>query len=731
MITTSHNFDTLAFNLRPTLNTTSSHFRLNTVMSGRGRGRGWYYKEKYGGGGRGGSGGAGGGGAGRGREHSNTYHPYQQTYQDIPQRDNAPHDTRGNYSDEDNDGSGADFTRPARTNARNAPSSATDLEHTLRRIDGKGYKAYHDIYGSWVFPTFTLHVDKIQGDPYASPSRCRVTVPCHVANFPAALLSSPIRRTALCDYLTRSFGAAVRSSGGDVRADGGGWHGEKGGDMAVDAPGQHVLQRTSIIIHSDGSVEARFTVGLPARGRSVLGDWAAAVLVRNLPRYVDAGLQYQRQDKAAVARHVECVEDTDALRRMLPSIGLVAFVGDGSILPRKSGASDEPMLLREAVPFASPPSLAVELSLPNRGRIRGMGIRKGVTLICGGGFHGKSTLLEALENGVYDKIPGDGRELIATDPSAVKIRAEDGRRVAVVDISPYISNLPMGRDTKCFSSADASGSTSQAANIQEALEVGSTTLLIDEDTSATNFMVRDARMRELVAAEKEPITPFVARIRALSASGVSCVLVIGGTGEYFSEADCVLALDSYKVEEVTARAHEIAAKYAVPGSSTDNTPIGTTNGTLTMNSTAKSQQQYPAVVPRTLVSLVPGDAAPTGAGGRKSPHRELRTKTRGKHEIVLDDQELDLCVVEQLVEVSQTRAVGDALLWLRMAAAGGALRGASLAQMLDRLEKEMDSGGVDVLSNGSKVGNLARPRRFEIAAAVNRLRSAEMEQIRC
>ncbi|EFN55713.1 hypothetical protein CHLNCDRAFT_7254, partial [Chlorella variabilis] len=421
----------------------------------------------------------------------------------------------------------------------------SDLAAALRRIDGRGYKAYKDIEGRWQMGAqqggYVLCVDWVQGDPFASPSRCRVVVPAGTAALPPQLISSRTRRTAVCDFLTRSFGAAVAASG------------------------QHVLERTSVLIHADGSVEARFTVALPARGRTVLGQWASSILLQNLPLYVHSGLLYAQQDRRALQAHVECVEDTQALRDQLPALGLVAFVGDGAILPRKSGACDEPMPAGEAVPFRSPDALAATVQLPNRGAVRGLGIRRArllgcLTLIVGGGFHGKSTLLEAIEAGVYNKaggeVAGDGRELVATDPTAVKIRAEDGRRVEAVNISPFLSNLPFGKDTTCFQTPDASGSTSQArsANIQEALEAGAATLLVDEDTTATNFMVRDARMLELVSGEREPITPFIVKLPALAARAVSCILVIGGSGQYFDVADTVICMDAYVPSDVTAAA---------------------------------------------------------------------------------------------------------------------------------------------------------------------------------
>ncbi|KAK9828923.1 hypothetical protein WJX72_002803 [[Myrmecia] bisecta] len=635
-------------------------------MSGGGRGRGWYYKQKYGGGRAGGRGGRGGG--------QQEYQEEQQPFQQQP--------SGSTYHGSSSAGGG----------------TSSQLADVLRRIDGKGYGAFKDIQGQWAFSNFSLIVDHVQSDPFAQPSRCRVQVPPEVAQIPAELYRTSTRKTALCDYITRKFGAVVAAAGGDVRTQAGGWQGEKGGEFTVDLPGQQVLERTSILISKEGTLEARFSIALPARGRTVLGEWAANILIQNLPRYVHQGLLYAQQDVAAIQRHVACVEDTEALRQALPGLGLVAFVGNGAILPRASGASDGPMPASEAIPFESPESLAVEVRLPNRGLVRGLGIKAGVSLIVGGGFHGKTTLLKAIEAGVYNKVPGDGRELVATDPTAVKVRAEDGRRVEAVNISPFISNLPYGRPTTEFRSDDASGSTSQAANIQEALEVGSTTLLVDEDTCATNFMIRDARMQALVAKDKEPITPFISKIRALAGRGVSCILVIGGSGDYFEVADTVVCMEAYKARDVTKEAHDIVKRFgAVPA--------------------AASSAEYGPVTQRMPLRLTGQDSG-----------RGLKVSTRSKALISFGEEDIDLTAVEQLVEKSQTRAVADAL-QLIQARLGTQWRGKALSTIVAALDAEIDSQGLDALAPRMKFGNFARPRRFEIAAAVNRLRSLQMQQL--
>ena len=340
-----------------------------------------------------------------------------------------------------------------------------------------------------------MHLDHAQADPYASPSRARVQVGAAAAGFAPELFSTPARARALCDWLARAFGARVAGQRLDVRSDGGGsWHGAKGGEVHMDAPAQHVLERTAVVLRRGPggaleAVEARFTVALPAQGRSVLGRWAWDILGVAVPQLAQETLVAAKHDPAGLLAHCLSVENQHELRQSLRAHGLVAFVRDGAVLPRESGASDRP-LGTAAVPFASPDELRVELPLHNGGAVTGMGIKAGVTLIVGGGFHGKSTLLAALKAGCYDHVPGDGREFVAVDPAAMAIRAEDGRCVGDADVSSFIANLPQGKDTRRFSTADASGSTSQAAATVEAVEAGARCLLLDEDTCATNFMVR-------------------------------------------------------------------------------------------------------------------------------------------------------------------------------------------------------------------------------------------------
>ncbi len=578
-----------------------------------------------------------------------------------------------------------------------------ELLATLRRIDGRGYRAYGDLRGPWDLSApfrerepgsspdgarpCVLQVDHVQGDPFASPSRVRLQIAPQAAALPPAWHEGADRALALRDLLARQLDRACRAGASRRRGTG------HSGEVAVDAPGQEVLETSAVIIRPGGGLEARLTVGLPARGRRIAGGEAAAVLLEALPALAADALVAAALDHQAVWRHVVTVEDAATLRRRLPDLGLVAFLADGAVLPRRSGVDQRPLPAAAAVPLRSPRSLRVTVDLPHAGTVTGMGIPRGVTLIVGGGYHGKSTLLRAIERGVYDHVPADGRELVVTDPAAMKIRAEDGRRVEAVDISGFIGELPGGRTTTAFRSDDASGSTSQAAAIMEALEAGATALLMDEDTSATNILIRDARMQALVAPEHEPITPFVDRVRQLfTGRGISTVLVLGGSGDYLDVADTVIAMREFVPHEVTAEARRVAADH--PTRRANEAP-----GPLTA---PRARHPDPA-------SLDP----------RRGRHA-VRTAARGVRAIAFGRQEIELGALEQLVHPGQARAIGEALVLVReLCAREGASVSAALATVAGRIAAE----GLDLLARREPRGDLAGFRSLELAGALDRLRS--------
>lgn len=598
---------------------------------------------------------------------------------------------------------------------------AQTLKKKLERLDGRGYKSYKQIAGSYIFPRFTLYVDHVQGDPYAAPSRLRAAVSQPLAGFDPSLYANPARKLALEDFIARAFADAIAVQVNGHRGTG------KSGLVAIDAGGQEILKRTASVV-GDSAVEVRFTAGLPASGRRCLGREAREMLLEEIPRVVDRSLYYQALDARKLEEHIRSVEDQEWLRAKLAEIGLLAFVADGSILPRQSGISDLPLAEGRVVPFEAPAELRVEIDLPNRGKVSGMGIPEGLTLIVGGGYHGKSTLLKALERGVYNHVPEDGRELVAAREDAVKIRAEDGRRVEKVNIKPFIANLPFGSGTEAFSTDNASGSTSQAANIIEALEIGSRLLLIDEDTSATNFMIRDEMMQKLIAKEKEPITPFIDQVRNLRREhGVSAVLVMGGSGDYFEVADTVLAMENYRPKVVTARAREIVAA---------RKDIRMQEGGAVFGRLTARRPQPGSINPRS---------------GRRE-----KVAARGAGTIIFGRETVDLSLVEQLVDESQTRAVGDMVRYgLKCGYIDGA---ATIRRLSERLMSDVDAWGLDIISphlrlreaekpaggtddtragtepasayaaSAGHPGDYALPRPYELAAMLNRLRSLAVEQ---
>ncbi|MEU2720413.1 ABC-ATPase domain-containing protein [Streptomyces smyrnaeus] len=555
----------------------------------------------------------------------------------------------------------------------------TGLAAELRALEGAQYGRYKGLVGRWEMPGGELlELVRGQSDPYAPPARVALHVPAQLAALPAELWRTATRRRALSSYLVRQAARTVR--------------GEKA--LRVDAGGQEVLERSSCTVSGeDGSVTLRLGAALPGHGRRIDGREAERLLCRVLPRVVEQALRYAALDAAEVRRFVETVEDSVALRDALPGLGLVGFVADGAVLPRRSGVDDRPATGGGVVPFASPDQLRVTVELPHAGTVTGMGVPEGVNLVVGGGFHGKSTLLRALETGIWDHVPGDGRELVVSRNETVKLRAEDGRRVERVDVHAFVDHLPDGSDTCDFSTENASGSTSQAASLCEAVEAGARVLLIDEDTAATNLMIRDARMQSLVAKDREPLTPLVDTIRSLHRDhGVSTVLVMGGSGDYLEVADRVVMMDAYRPSDVTARAHELAA-----------VPTG-------RHAEAES---FPGVVAR-----VPDPSSLDAEVRGRS-----RIRARGEDVLSFGDHEVDLRAVEQIADPRQVTGIGLAL---ELMVRRGLLDGRrTLGEALDLLDELLADGPTGPLLS-IRDEDFAAPRRFETAAAINRVRGLRM-----
>ena len=561
--------------------------------------------------------------------------------------------------------------------------TAEDLRQLLERIDHRGYPAYKETKGAYQFGKYILFIDHVQGDPFASPSRLHIQVPGKTAGLPREDYDQPCKKLAVTDYILRNFSRQIERYSFQAHGSG------KSGIIQVSRCGQEILERTACEINGkSGDIIVRFEVGFPARGRTIQSGELRKILYDFLPVCVEKALLYRNMNPDTLRKTVELSVDQTYIREQLKAKDLIAFVADGSILPRESGVSSKPM--KGAIPFVSPESMKVTMTLPNKGAITGMGIPKGITLIVGGGYHGKSTLLKALECGVYPHIPGDGREYVITDAAAVKIRAEDGRSIRHTDISMFINDLPNGKDTHAFDTEDASGSTSQAANVIESLEAGATVFLIDEDTSATNFMVRDELMQQVIHRDMEPITPFIERVRDIYEQyGISTVLVAGSSGAYFQIADQVIQMEHYIPKEITKLAKSAATQYP---------ELKFPDAKPQMPSFDRRIKKNPCIRQKGRVKL----------------------KTQGKDAISIGYETVDLRYVEQLVDTEQLNTLAQSLRYLEEEIFDGKK---TLRQAVTELSKVFKRQGIAGICEGTVVpGNLAMPRTQEIYACMNRYR---------
>ena len=565
--------------------------------------------------------------------------------------------------------------------------SAQALEHTLKSLDGQKYGAYKRTKGMYEFDQFRLAIDHVQVDPFAPPSKMRVIMDRNTTGIPDGLLNDKYKRLAVSDFLTRSMHQHIQVATQKSK---------KSGKLFIDRCGQEMLERTSVVIN-DKDIEVRIEVGLPAAGRKILGKAAAHTLIDILPEIVNQALRYEHLDQTKLHNQVKLMIDQMFIRNELFQRGLVSFVANDAILPRQSGVSDRPMT--HAIKFQSPEKFEIQLDLPSGKSIKGMGIPQGITLIVGGGYHGKSTLLEALERGVYNHIAGDGREYVITQHDAMKIRAEDGRSIEKVNIQPFIDHLPGKKDTTEFSTENASGSTSQAANVMEALEAQTSLLLIDEDTSATNFMIRDGRMQRLIAPEKEPITPFSNRVKPLyEHHDVSTILIVGGSGDYFDVADQVLMMDEYHLKDVTTEAKDIAQSAGYERIDQSHADFGS------------------------IPSRVPLKSSFNKKG------KDDRFKAKGLHTVTYGKVPIQISGLEQLVDDSQTNSLAMMLDYLKNEILNNDV---TLAQATDRLYQRIEQEGLEVISHHQgHPGNLALPRKQELIGTINRYRGLHISSER-
>ena len=565
--------------------------------------------------------------------------------------------------------------------------SSNQLQDMLHSINRKSYPAYKSLKGAYQFKKYVLSIDHVQGDPFASPSHISVKIFHREAGFPAEYYKDKLTRITLADYLTRQFEQQVNRY--TFRAKGSG----KSGLISVTRCGQEVLERTACEITEQG-ITVRFFVGFPANGRTINAGELEKIFFEFLPVCVEKAFVYRNLSGKDLENTIFLAEDQAYIREELKKRSLVAFVNDGAILPRESGISSKPM--KGSVTFSSPESLRVTMALPHKGKITGMGIPKGITLIVGGGYHGKSTLLNALELGVYNHIQGDGREYVITDSTAQKLRSEDGRFVKDVDISLFINDLPNKKDTTCFSTEDASGSTSQAAGIVEGIEAGSKVFLLDEDTSATNFMVRDAFMQHVISREKEPITPFLERARDLyEKEEISTILVAGSSGAFFHVADTIIQMDAYRPKDVKAKVQELLPEYPSVDFKCNTEPFVLPSEKRMFEMERKAKRH-----------------------GRGDREERIKTKVMGTDGFSIEHNMVDLRYVEQLIDSEQMAALAAILKYIVKKGAVSMEMQVLVAEICSLLEKK----GMTDFVDGALSCGYAYPRKEEIFMMLDRFR---------
>ncbi|PNH99418.1 ABC-ATPase domain-containing protein [Vibrio diazotrophicus] len=545
------------------------------------------------------------------------------------------------------------------------------LTAKLKKLEKQNYRAYQQIKGEYDFGDYNLYIDYVQSDPFASASRLRATRAWSLTGLAWLKDKSPAYQMAARDFIARSFAEFAKQEN----------------SVTIHITGQTVMDSTAVLFTEHG-IELRFRMSLPAEGRDILAKKALNTLTFHMPKFIRKATNARELDIEALTHHCETIEDQEALRSQLDEKNLVAFVANGSVLPRIAGNCDLPM--KDAIAFQSPKELETILLAPNKGEVRGMGIPKGITLIVGGGFHGKSTLLTAIERSIYNHIQGDGREGIVADVNAMKIRAEDGRCVHNLNLSNYINHLPLGRDTRDFSTQDASGSTSQAAWLQESIEAGASTLLIDEDTSATNFMIRDERMQALVSKGDEPITPLVDRIGQLrDEMGISSLVVMGGSGDYLDVADTVIQMHDFQAIDVTEKAQQVIALHPTERKNECETPLEN-------------------IAPRSLNCMALQTILAEG---------KFRVSAKGTDSLRFGKEFTDLSALEQIESPSEINAIG--WLWFQLAQSPGWSKNPAkdfAAFLNDNWHENMPNHG-----------DLAKPRILDAMAALNRMRKAKFK----
>lgn len=571
------------------------------------------------------------------------------------------------------------------------------LYQKIRALNGKNYGLYKSLAEkSWDFGDFVLEFLHVQGDPFAPASRVLLKTSLQKLGYAPVWGSSFERRLALSDFLLRRLSAVVQEH-----------FPEKNAPVAIENPGPEMLVRNSLWV-DNGDLRVCLQVRLPGEGRKIESEAAAEILTMVLPDLVSASLYNDSSRAAQLEAHYGVLADRVEILAELDKRGLCAFVPDGAVLPRASGLSEAP--LKDAVPFVAPPEMAVTLEICGR-EIRGMGIPRGVTVITGGAFHGKSTLLQALTRSVFPHVPGDGREGIVVDETALRVGVEDGRSVRATDLSIFVRDLPGGVSTKDFTTLSASGSTSEAANLLEAIEAGSRTFFIDEDSSAVNFLIRDIRVRKLLGDDREPLIPLTDRICEIAQAGYSFILVAGACGDYLDLADNIVVMANYKAE----CAKSTAAKFA----KSVGELVEPAEANATCESTSAGSVDLPA--PRAFADYM--QPLQKSVRPASAVERQVKVKLSGDSLLQIGFLVSDTSRLNTLVDKSQRLGAGFLLLNLLQNAASNAdsMAGDSVSEAAGKLCENIRNVGFRNLPQGLS-REMSLPREVDIACTAFRLR---------
>ncbi|CAA9889598.1 ABC transporter, ATPase [Candidatus Methylobacter favarea] len=575
------------------------------------------------------------------------------------------------------------------------------LNKLIASIADHPFHAIQTLYGTYHFPGFEFRFIKIQGSPGANPaSVASVKISIQESKIPEKFLQSAACKLAAADFLIRRFRLGIEKFARQNRGK------EGSGSFNTIALSQKMLQRDSVLIDEE-FIYLRFIISLPAKGKGGgVFDAAQAWIMfsQELVAIVEFSFFYQRYDAYAqtlLSRFIDVQNKRASISLYLRQHGLVAFIANGSRLPRTSGIDDSPLTDGAVKAFQSPDSLQIQIPLPEGGSITGMGIKEAVTCITGGGYHGKSTLMQAILAGVYAHIPGDGREFVVSREDAFFIRSEEGRSIRGVDISPFISDLPNGLKTRHFSTDNASGSTSQAAAIVEAVESGCRLLMFDEDSCATNFLVRDELIGKILDSSLEPIKPLYSTLRSLwEQYRISMIFVVGGIGSFLQKADTCLLMENYHCHDITAKVRKKLG------------PIAAETAFHADFSTARRLARdnfNPAYENKRL---------------RKVMDKRIKNLRQASRRLEYGMDIINLDAPAQIAEAPQLLAIGYCLFSLRNKMLESD-KPETIRFWIDRLYDEIEKHGLAILYPDYP-GTLSMPRKYELAAAINRIRSLKI-----